>query len=288
MSVRIAESPMQTRSSRRELAHLTRRGLLSSTRGPATPMGAGRGGGYTLSPQSDVLSSSTTLRNTISGPGSLSVAPFTEECGVLRDDLPSLGFVAGAGAGPLDASAQGELKCIAVNISRSAVAANMAAIGAQRKQVLVIGKETSRKGELLPLPAGNSKLGGEQEDSILLLMLQVMVQLGAEPAASVWLEQHINLLYTSVFALLRDRALMIAWQKTYNTMMDLLKIYLERIEGKLTTASQDLDSGGGGNARRRKVDLFLWRVREQLLALCENAPGGGKGCIRMMTWRWCW
>ena len=30
MSVRIAESPMQTRSSRRELAHLTRRGLLST------------------------------------------------------------------------------------------------------------------------------------------------------------------------------------------------------------------------------------------------------------------
>jgi hypothetical protein len=265
MSVAIAESPMQTRSSRRQL---TLRGLPSLSRGPSTP--------GPFSPHTDILSRSTTLRD-VAGPA---LASFREEAGAASpwqqlEDPMSSRLVGGSD------SAEDELRAIARSVSRAAVAANLAAIAAQRRQMHQASAAGPDK-ELSPLPpptpAGQA---GAADAQILLLLLQVMAHLFAEPAAGLWLEQQVNLLYTGVFALLKSQEAAAASDALLGRMMDVLRLYQERVEGKLLAASDPScgTAAGGvssvaamqhGGSSRRRVDSFLWRLREQLLALSDK------------------
>jgi hypothetical protein len=233
MSVSIAESPMQTRSSRRQL---TVRGLILSTRGSSTP--------GPFSPHADSLSRSTTIRET----GGLALASCREAggaaeswCGQVEDLLSAL-------PGSYQ-TAESELETIARSISRSAVAANLAAIATQRKQALDMA---SARKELSPLPPPKAKVSGRR-DEILSLLLDGMLNIFAEPAAGIWLEQHVNLLYMEVFALLKDSDLMVASEVVYHKTMALLCIYQEHVEAKLLASGENLGASvhGHGSSRRR-------------------------------------
>jgi hypothetical protein len=224
---------MQTRSSRRQL---TVRGLMLSTRGSSTP--------GPFSPHADSLSRSTTIRET----GGLALASCREAggaaeswCGQVEDLLSTL-----PGSYP---TAESELENIARSISRSAVAANLAAIATQRKQTLDMA---SARKELSPLPPPKTKVSGRRDDirdDILSLLLDGMLNIFAEPAAGTWLEQHVNLLYVEVFALLKDSELMVASEVVYHKTMALLCIYQERVEAKLLASGASLS--GHGSSRRR-------------------------------------
>jgi hypothetical protein len=125
------------------------------------------------------------------------------------------------------------------------VAANLAAIATQRKQTLDMA---SARKELSPLPPPKAKVSGRRDD-ILSLLLDGMLNILAEPAAGTWLEQHVNLLYMEVFALLKDNDLMVASEVVYHKTMALLCIYQERVEAKLLASGASLS--GHGSSRRR-------------------------------------
>ena len=277
MSVSIAESPMQTRSSRRQL---TMRGLMSSTRGASTP--------GPFSPHADSLSRSTTIRD-MGGPALTSCRETRGEpesaWGQEEDLLSAL-------PGSYQ-SAESELESIARSISRSAVAANLAAIAAQRKQTLDM---VSARKELSPLPPPKAKTTGRRDD-ILSLLLDGMVNVFGEPAAGTWLEQHVNVLYMEVFALLKNSDLMAASEFVYHKTMALLCIYQERVETKLlvTRQNQGTSVRGCGSSRRRFDRYAFPEAGTGSTQIAEGPwPSLSSRCLSLslpfalVVWHWCW
>lgn len=243
MSVSIAESPMQTRSSRRQL---TVRGLMLSTRGSSTP--------GPFSPHADSLSRSTTIREM----GGLTLASSRKASDTAESWCVQVEDLLGALPGSYQAAGS-ELETIARSISRSAVAANLAAIATQRKQTLDMA---SARKELSPLPPPKVTVTGRRDDvrdDILSLLLDGMLNIFAEPAAGTWLEQHVNLLYMEVFAMLKDSDLMVASEVVYRKTMALLCIYQERVEAKLLASGETMGASMSGHGSgRRRFDRFVF------------------------------